>query len=388
MTEHAATWAKRISSLPDAQMCRAAPTEQFKRVRSSGKPAALGSAGHKIVELLIAEPDKRPDLQKIGFRYGLSAAEIEWMEDRMAFIADLPEDWTIYVEHEVTLHAGRHRILGHLDLAIVNPEGDIADIYDWKFGFEDALPVEMNPQAIGYASAFIRDHPTIKAVRPHIYYPRLMKVDVLDDDGFWGRRFLAEMAEEIGSICDEVETPNPEYRPGLGCRYCSARAYCSALHGAVPALITGAKGHPVSFKDLTPAQKAKAVPIRKAIGAMLDEFDAQAKIWIDEQPDHSFDLGNGKVYRRIDGSKKDPVVRKIWPWLEPLLGTRLPEAIEIGLGKLAEIAVEVNVPLVDGKRKGKGKFLKEMWEKLLADGAFEEVPTKQYKITNKPKEEE
>ena len=364
----------RASMLPQVAACPAYATETANDPNISHPRAICGTMIHEVAKLLAL--GNEPDTADLAARYNMPAKEIEFALSRMHFaravVDHIKAGWTVLVEHPVMFDG----VTGTLDLAMINPAGDFAIVYDWKTGFVEVGGPKDNAQIQLYSIALALTH-GIGKVEAHIYSTEHWT----DTAHAWEGDEIHAVAERLIEIIAAAREDRPEYRPGLCCEYCPARTRCKALHWEITPLAIGEweempEDSPANiFRNFAAPEQAELLTRARLAIAVADKIIEAAKLHVLEtgQP---IPLGNGEEFgfRTQPGNRDvDPVTA--WPVLEQHLGTDgIAECIKVSLSD-AEEAAKARVRASGGKTRGAiGKAAKALVDDLTAAGAITRGP--------------
>ena len=213
----------RASFLTLAFTCPGSIRETPIRINSTNVAAVTGSAEHKIVESLPATgvidwesidgiaAAYEADANEL--RYLATCAQKLWSKVKDSFPNALTE---VAVEH--TLQISGLRITGHIDGVSIS--GDIARLYDWKFG---RLDNDYYHQMMAYASMILLEYPQISEVTATILWARDQEIQnytiTRADAEAWAAKLEAEVINWDGTL-----------HPSHKCEYCPRSHECPAFN--------------------------------------------------------------------------------------------------------------------------------------------------------------
>ena len=185
--------------------------------------AVTGSAEHKVVESLPRTGFiDWESVDGIAVAYEVDANELRYLSSCAQKLWDkvkgsFPNAFTeVAVEH--TLKVCGLKITGHIDGVAIS--GDVARIYDWKFG---RLDNDYYHQMMAYAAMILLEYPEIREVTATILWAR--------DQDFVNYTVTRADAEAwIAKLEAEVINWDGTYRPSHKCEYCPRSHECPAFN--------------------------------------------------------------------------------------------------------------------------------------------------------------
>lgn len=215
-------------------------------------------------------------------------------------------------------------LVGTADAVAV--EEDRVRVTDWKTGQSPWLSWEVPDPATSYqlrflgltaARAFGKELATVQIARIAAggeITVRAAELSLQD---------LEEIAADLQRVAARVEegrAGDPEYRPGVQCRYCPAFSRCPAMAGAAQALMDTSEGNPA--EELTPRKAAEVWSQLQAVEAATKRVREVLMEYVYSRPIPTEDGKELKVLttRResIDSARAFSILREYFPSDEAL----------------------------------------------------------------------
>lgn len=170
-------------------------------------------------------------------------AVVEKCWDMMsAFVQDMGQPDEEWIEQPLSIPAeilklGDLEITGHPDRVLIYYATKTAIVLDWKSGWGDVPPSELNLQLRAYC--LMTKMKLGKAIEKVIVVIAKRKSNQPDCTVYEGRQTFIDALNEIRSIAQRAidADENAELHPSEGaCKYCSAQATCPAIRGQIERL--------------------------------------------------------------------------------------------------------------------------------------------------------
>lgn len=169
------------------------------------------------------------------------------------------------IEHELDLGGVLPRN-GTADLIVLDWDGGVLHVVDWKYGQGVRVDARQNPQLLTYAVGAHRavaDLGDFDKVVLHIVQPRLAHASTYETTVEELVQHRDRLAFGVAAALDA----EPEVRPGPWCKFCAFKAHCTALAEY------NVRALQVEFEDLTQAPPAPATLSNAQLGQVLDRLD-------------------------------------------------------------------------------------------------------------------
>lgn len=319
--------AERWTNCPGSvALCAAAPKQK------SSLAAAEGTACHGLGEKLLKKELTRAQLSAMeGQTVKVENFDIEVTEEMIdaAFLyADTIEEEVkglqragkaapvvLEVEKKVVAKSIDEHVYGTSD-AVVYQKGNVLIIDDLKYGKGHVVEVDDNKQLAIYAIAVMDSIAgwVFDKVKIGVIQPRARHAD--GPVRYWETTpaHLKKLAAELKVAVAATRAPDAKFEAGSHCRWCSGKAQCPVMFGAVqkqaavdfgdatvPAVAASLK----DVKTMTVAEMATALIWDEAISAWFDSIRERAKEMLSNGQDFpGFKLVEGKSNRKWIDERK------------------------------------------------------------------------------------
>jgi len=288
----------RVSALPMFWACPSSALDCEHPYSPESDAAALGTAVHKALQMMINEASPDPSLSVIAVEHDVDLEEL-------SRLYDIGRDaWT-----NLRLHAGLdaevHSELrlegeafsGTADIVLVGQDEIV--VIDWKSG---RLRGDAETQVMGYldlARKRFGPRPSYRGIVMWLQFGDIEAHDYEDENLDAFEETYARKLENIGKA----------YAPGVACRYCRRQLECSARREFMQATAL-AIAEPTCKKLFTPDLLAALYDRAKMLEKCLDQFKDAVSLHVQENG--GLDLPNGKriVERHYQREQYDP--RTTW----------------------------------------------------------------------------
>jgi len=162
-----------------------------------------------------------------------SQLESSWEETYVGYCRDYAENELRPAEVKIIepmLEIADGRSWGYADLLHLDLEDEpvLAQLVDWKFGWNRIAQASVNMQGIGYALGVFEKYPSLRAVEVHLVMPRLgyVTTHVFTRDGDFDR-----MWKLVNGILDHALLPFPENfkASAKACAFCARKPTCPVI---------------------------------------------------------------------------------------------------------------------------------------------------------------
>lgn len=180
---------------------------------------------------------------------------------------DIALEQRVYVRHE----NGKTLNFGHYDLLLfIN--GEVAILFDWKFGWIPVPPAERNWQGKNYAVGVFQKYPLLKKLGVIFVQPKLHRVtntSYLRDDTY-------AMYREVRQVIETAQNPQAPRHVGPYCDYCALAGTCTTLINETDRALAVYEGLPIpqgfTGLQITNAEDAvKAMFVLNRLEAFLEK---------------------------------------------------------------------------------------------------------------------
>lgn len=278
----------RWSNCPgSAQICAAQP-------QRTSDAAEEGSAAHALAALFLTAENGLPEITpnsghimvrdadgeyslSIGVAKGwrVTAEMLEAVSVYVEFVRSLPGK--IYVEQKLDVILDP-AMFGTADAVVVDKASGTLHLVDFKYGINNSVDADMNPQLLAYASGALQNvKGKIQTIKTSIVQPRDRHNEVAIRTYECSRAFLEDWQRRVLIPAALAATSeNPPVSSGPWCQWCSGAAVCGcvrdvALEAAQTdfASLTPVDPYALSNEDLAKAMKASQI-IRDWASAVED----------------------------------------------------------------------------------------------------------------------
>lgn len=255
--------------------------------RPVGTAAIEGTAQHKVMELLLEDPDKHPK----DF-LGSTVLGVEIRQDHVdalqialdayvEIVESFPENATLLSEQFVGLTgAGDEEVGGTMDAGAVHEHR--AAIIDFKFG-QIEVKADKKQNAF-YAICARKSLPEFARVREVDSYIIQPAFDPAIDKVTYSSQLLDQMEQSFYAAIKISKTPNPDFLEGEWCTWCHAKLACPAKTQRLKTLV--APNHILDLADV-----AKNLEILRS----WDKWREEAEERIQHELEHGTEVPGWKL---------------------------------------------------------------------------------------------
>lgn len=253
-------------------------------------------------------------------------------------IAELPEDYALFVEQRFTSEFELFILSGQLDTFALSPDGEEFIIEDDKTGPNEVDHAEENWQLAGYAALLKRRFPKLKRgklrIRQRMAEVQTTEVVVEELD-----LLVSYLESKINQALYDWRQLSTAYK---ACRLCPCIQFCPALRKEIEAMEHVLSDHELQKLTVIPSLKelaelaARGRAIAGPIKRLLDELKARVIA------EGAVVLSDGTQVRVIDkeGTREITNPKRFWAIVEDELKKAMsPEEAADALWNAAEISI-------------------------------------------------
>jgi len=195
-------------------------------------------------------------------------------------LGDTADDWSLFVEHRITVEFDRFVLTGQIDCYGISPDGDLFQIDDQKTGPVPVTHAEENWQLAGYATLLKKMFPRLRGgdarIRQRGVDEEVTSVHVDDLDAV-----VAYLEDSINSALDRALELETGYKQ---CRFCPAHLICPALRKEIARMKHLLSSEEVKALKVTPdlmqlgviARDARAIkgPCERIVDTFKEQLEA------------------------------------------------------------------------------------------------------------------
>lgn len=354
----------RCSSLPTVARCA---QSIWPDPRPDNQASREGTAVHELMAEFLTPGGGYSSVEEVCEEMKLDPAKVGMLYGLTRKCWSQVETWFPGPQSEVYLEAafGDLVLTGHIDVLSLIRDNTEAHICDHKTGFLDA---DREAQQRGYAWLVFRNYPTVNTVRSCVLRPRHQECEW----NVWTREDAATWMTELSKHIDQREyKPSPET-----CQYCPRLAH------AFPPCVPGQNSMRATVDAIMYADDVqdhvKAVQHARIIKKKCEEIEAWGKAAAESAGGKISGDGMDLVLTPTD--RETILFTESEPILRNVLGSELPNVVQVGKGKL-EDALRAKA----GRGKG-AKLIREVFEQLNDIGAIEIDTTYRLELKRQPKQ--
>lgn len=219
---------------------------------TSSAYAREGTAAHELAAMVLEDPSsKASDYvgKKIAFDdhgedvlWPITKDMAEYVDDYVRLVRDRAQGKSLYVECKLGIGhiTGEDGATGTSDVVIIDIPNKTIEVIDLKYGMGVRVDADDNPQLQLYALGALEEYSLVtdfERVGMVIHMPRLNHVSEWEIPV----SELLTFGDTARHAADTVRWEEPTFNPGeKQCRFCKAKATCSALRAEVTEIVFGA----------------------------------------------------------------------------------------------------------------------------------------------------
>lgn len=219
---------------------------------TSSAYAREGTAAHELAAMVLEDPSSTANHyvgKKIAFDdhgeevvWPITKEMADYVDDYVKFVRERAVGKILHVECKLSIGhiTGEDGATGTSDVVIIDREQEAIEVIDLKYGMGVRVDAENNEQMQFYALGALYEYELISDfsyITMVIHQPRLNHVSEWNIPVDQLRRF----EEEARHAADKVRWEEPTFNPSeKQCRFCKAKATCSALRAEVTDIVFGA----------------------------------------------------------------------------------------------------------------------------------------------------
>jgi hypothetical protein len=219
---------------------------------TSSAYAREGTAAHELAAMVLEDPSSTANHyvgKKIAFDdhgeevvWPITKEMADYVDDYVSFVRERAVGKILHVECKLSIGhiTGEDGATGTSDVVIIDREQEAIEVIDLKYGMGVRVDAENNEQMQFYALGALYEYELISDfswVTMVIHQPRLNHVSEWNIPVDQLRRF----EDEARRAADKVRWEEPTFNPSeKQCRFCKAKATCSALRAEVTDIVFGA----------------------------------------------------------------------------------------------------------------------------------------------------
>jgi hypothetical protein len=219
---------------------------------TSSAYAREGTAAHELAAMVLEDPSSTANHyvgKKIAFDdhgeevvWPITKEMADYVDDYVNFVRERAVGKILHVECKLSIGhiTGEDGATGTSDVVIIDREQEAIEVIDLKYGMGVRVDAENNEQMQFYALGALYEYELISDfsyVTMVIHQPRLNHVSEWNIPVDQLRRF----EDEARHAADKVRWEEPTFNPSeKQCRFCKAKATCSALRAEVTDIVFGA----------------------------------------------------------------------------------------------------------------------------------------------------
>jgi hypothetical protein len=219
---------------------------------TSSAYAREGTAAHELAAMVLEDPASHASDyvgKKIAFNdhgedvvWPITKEMAEYVDDYVKFVRERAVGKILHVECKLSIGhiTSEDGATGTSDVVIIDREQEAIEVIDLKYGMGVRVDAENNEQMQFYALGALYEYELISDfswVTMVIHQPRLNHVSE------WNIPVdqLLRFGDEARHAADKVRWEEPTFNAGeKQCRFCKAKATCSALRAEVTEIVFGA----------------------------------------------------------------------------------------------------------------------------------------------------
>ena len=219
---------------------------------TSSAYAREGTAAHELAAMVLEDPSSTASEyvgKKIAFNdhgedvlWPITKDMAEYIDDYVKFVRERAVGKILHVECKLSIGhiTSEDGATGTSDVVIIDREQEAIEVIDLKYGMGVRVDAEHNEQMQFYALGALYEYELISDfsyVTMVIHQPRLNHVSEWEIPV----SELLTFGDTARHAADTVRWEEPTFNPGeKQCRFCKAKATCSALRAEVTEIVFGA----------------------------------------------------------------------------------------------------------------------------------------------------